>query len=448
MTKDMTSGSPMKLILGFSVPLLFGFLFQQFYNLVDTLIVGRFLGVDALAAVGSTGSLNFLIIGFCMGVCNGFAIPLAHRFGAGDYKAMRAFMMNAVYLAVIFSAVMTVFTVAFCRPILQLMQTPENIIDDAYTYIVIIFAGIPATYLYNLVSGVIRSMGDSKTPLIFLALAAFVNIGLDLLLIIVFPMGVAGAALATVISQAFSGIACVIYSKRKFEILHTDEEERKVNKGYMKTLCGMGVPMGLQYSITAIGSVILQSAVNTLGSNAVASMTAGSKIGMFFCCPYDALGSTMATYGGQNVGAKKLDRVKEGLKAASLIGIIYSVIAFVILFFGGKYIALLFMDADQTEIIGRVAMFLIGNSMFYIPLTFVNVVRFTIQGMGFSTFAILAGVCEMAARSLVGFCLVPVFGFLPACFASPLAWIFADAFLIPAFFHCMKKLKVLFGEAA
>lgn len=193
MTKDMTSGSPMKLILGFSVPLLFGFLFQQFYNLVDTLIVGRFLGVDALAAVGSTGSLNFLIIGFCMGVCNGFAIPLAHRFGAGDYKAMRAFMMNAVYLAVIFAAVMTVFTVAFCRPILQLMQTPENIIDDAYTYIVIIFAGIPATYLYNLVSGVIRSMGDSKTPLIFLALAAFVNIGLDLLLIIVFPMGVAGA---------------------------------------------------------------------------------------------------------------------------------------------------------------------------------------------------------------------------------------------------------------
>lgn len=180
----------------------------------------------------------------------------------------------------------------------------------------------------------------------------------------------------------------------------------------------------------------------------VAAVSTGSKVSMFFCCPFDALGGTMATYAGQNVGAKKLDRVTQGLKAASLIGIIYSLIAFVILFFGGKYIALLFMDADQTEIIDRVAMFLIGNSMFYIPLTFVNVVRFTIQGMGFSTFAILAGVCEMAARSLVGFCLVPVFGFLPACFASPLAWIFADAFLIPAFFHCMKKLKVLFGEAA
>lgn len=446
MTKDMTSGSPMKLILGFSVPLLFGFLFQQFYNLVDTLIVGRFLGVDALAAVGSTGSLNFLIIGFCMGVCNGFAIPLAHRFGAGDYKAMRAFMMNAVYLAVIFAAVMTVFTVAFCRLILQLMQTPENIIDDAYTYIVIIFAGIPATYLYNLVSGVIRSMGDSKTPLIFLALAAFVNIGLDLLLIIVFPMGVAGAALATVISQAFSGIACVIYSKRKFEILHTDEEERKVNKGYMKTLCGMGVPMGLQYSITAIGSVILQSAVNTLGSNAVASMTAGSKIGMFFCCPYDALGSTMATYGGQNVGAKKLDRLSGGLKAAGILGIGYSILAFVVLWLCGNQLAMFFVESAQAEVIANVRLFLVCNSAFYIPLAFVNIVRFLIQGMGYSKFAILAGVFEMAARTLVGFVFVPMFGYSAACFASPVAWIFADCFLFPAYFHVLKKTKKMLSE--
>ena len=441
MTKDMTSGSPMKLILGFSVPLLFGFLFQQFYNLVDTLIVGRFLGVDALAAVGSTGSLNFLIIGFCMGVCNGFAIPLAHRFGAGDYKAMRAFMMNAVYLAVIFAAVMTVFTVAFCRPILQLMQTPENIIDDAYTYIVIIFAGIPATYLYNLVSGVIRSMGDSKTPLIFLALAAFVNIGLDLLLIIVFPMGVAGAALATVISQAFSGIACVIYSKRRFEILHTDEEERKVNKGYMKTLCGMGVPMGLQYSITAIGSVILQSAVNTLGSNAVASMTAGSKIGMFFCCPYDALGSTMATYGGQNVGAGKLKRLGKGIRAAGIIGAVYSVGALILLYFFADYIALLFVDANEVEIIHLTYQFILYSALFYIPLTFVNVVRFCIQGMGFSVFAILAGVFEMAARTFAAVLLVPKMGYTGACLANPCAWIAADIFLIPAFIYCCKRLE-------
>lgn len=435
----------MKLILGFSVPLLFGFLFQQFYNLVDTLIVGRFLGVEALAAVGATGSLNFLIIGFCMGVCNGFAIPLAHKFGAGDYRGLRAFMMNAVYLAVIFAAVMTIFTVVFCKPILRLMRTPDNIIDDSYVYIVIIFAGIPATYLYNLISGVIRSMGDSRTPVVFLTLSSVMNIALDLILIIVAEMGVAGAALATVISQAVSGIGCLIYSLKKFEILHTNEEERRINASYMKTLCGMGVPMGLQYSITAIGSVILQSAVNTLGSNAVASMTAGSKIGMFFCCPFDALGSTMATYGGQNVGAKKMERIKEGLKSCSLLGIVYSVFAFIVLFFAGKYLALFFVESAEAEVIGNVQLFLTINSAFYIPLAFVNIVRFLIQGMGYSKFAILAGVFEMVARALVGFAFVPVFGFPAACFASPVAWIFADCFLFPAYFHVFKKTKRMLG---
>lgn len=437
----------MKLILGFSVPLLFGFLFQQFYNLVDTLIVGRFLGVDALAAVGSTGSLNFLIIGFCMGVCNGFAIPLAHRFGAGDYRAMRAFMMNGAYLAAGFAVVMTAATVVFCKPILQLMRTPENIIDGAYSYIVIIFMGIPATYLYNLISGVIRSMGDSKTPVIFLTLASVMNIALDLILIIVFGMGVAGAALATVISQAVSGIGCLLYSRKKFEILRTSEEERRVNASYMKTLCGMGIPMGLQYSITAIGSVILQSAVNTLGSNAVASMTAGSKIGMFFCCPFDALGSTMATYGGQNVGAKKMDRIKEGLKACSLLGIGYSVFAFVVLFFTGEHLAMFFVESAAADVIANVQTFLLINSACYIPLAFVNIVRFLIQGMGYSKFAILAGVFEMAARALVGFVFVPMFGFPAACFASPVAWIFADIFLFPAFFHVFKKTKKMLGIA-
>ncbi len=443
MTKDMTNGSPMKLILGFSVPLLFGFLFQQFYNLVDTLIVGRFLGVDALAAVGATGSLNFLIIGFCMGVCNGFAIPLAHRFGAGDYKAMRAFMMNAVYLAVVFAAVMTVLTVVYCKPILRLMRTPENIIDDAYIYIVIIFAGIPATYLYNLISGIIRSMGDSRTPVVFLTIASVLNIALDLVLIITFDMGVAGAALATVISQAVSGLGCLIYSLGKFEILHADEEERKINTFYMKTLCNMGVPMGLQYSITAIGSVILQSAVNTLGSDAVAAMTAGSRISMFFCCPYDALGSTMATYGGQNVGAKKLDRIREGLKSCSILGIVYSIIAFVVLFFAGEWLAGFFVESARASIIGDVQLFLMLNSAFYIPLAFVNIVRFLIQGMGYSKFAVLAGVFEMVARALVGFVFVPVFGFPAACIASPVAWIFADAFLFPAYFHVYKKTKLM-----
>ena len=441
MTKDMTNGSPMKLILGFSVPLLFGFLFQQFYNLMDTLIVGRFLGVDDLAAVGSTGSVNFLIIGFCMGVCNGFAIPLAHKFGAGDYNGMRGFMMNAIYLSAIFAVVMTIVTVIFCMPILELMRTPENIIDDAYRYIVIIFWGIPVTYLYNLVSGIIRSMGDSRTPVVFLVIAAVINIGLDLFFIVVLGTGVEGAAWATVISQLISGVGCLIYSIRHFEILHPEKEEMQVNKTYMMTLCGMGVPMGLQYSITAIGSVILQSAVNSLGSHAVAAMTAGSKIGMFFCCPFDALGSTMATYGGQNVGAKKLDRVSGGLKAASILGCTYAVLAFVIMIFFRGALAGFFVGEAEPEVVSNAGLFLLINSAFYIPLAFVNIVRFLIQGMGYSKFAILAGVFEMVARTLVGFAFVPVFGYVAACFASPVAWIFADAFLFPAYFHVLKKTK-------
>ncbi len=448
MTKDMTQGPPMKLISGFAVPLLFGFLFQQFYNLMDTLIVGKFLGVDALAAVGATGSLNFLTIGFCMGVCNGFAIPLAHRFGAGDYRGLRVFMMNAVYLAVIFSVVMTALTVVFCRPVLQLMRTPDNIIDDSYCYIVIIFAGIPATYLYNLISGVIRSMGDSRTPVVFLTIASALNIVLDLVFILQFHLNVSGAALATVISQAVSGAGCLLYSLKKFEILHTEKEERKVSISCMKVLCGMGVPMGLQYSVTAVGSLVLQSAVNGLGSGAVAAMTAGSRIAMFFCCPFDALGSTMATYGGQNVGAGKMERISAGLKACSVLGTGYALLAFFILLLSGERLALFFVEGGETGIIRNVRLFLLGNGAFYIPLAFVNIVRFLIQGMGYSRFAILAGVFEMVARALVGFVFVPLFGFPAACFASPVAWVFADLFLLPAYVHVFRKTErmLLAGE--
>ena len=294
-TKDMTVGSPMKLILGFSVPLLFGFLFQQFYSVVDTVIVGQFLGMNALAGVGATGSINFMIVGFCMGVCSGFAIPVAHKFGARDYSGMRQIVANCVWLSLLFSAVMTVIVVFLCDDILRWMNTPEDIFEDAYSYILIIFIGIPATYLYNMLSGIIRSMGDSKVPLFFLVLSSVLNIGLDLLCIVNLRLGVAGAAIATVVSQLISGVLCLFYMIKRYEILHITKEEWKINTHHMKVLCGMGIPMGLQYSITAIGSVILQTAVNGLGSLAVASVTAAGKVSMFFCCPFDAMGSTMAT---------------------------------------------------------------------------------------------------------------------------------------------------------
>lgn len=336
--------------------------------------------------------------------------------------------------------VMTVLTTLLCRPILVAMQTPENILDGAYSYIWVIFLGIPVTFLYNMTSGVIRAMGDSRTPVIFLVLSSFLNIGLDLFFIISLHWGVQGAAWATVISQGVSGVCCLLYMMRKFEMLRIRREEWAPNRHLMGMLCGMGIPMGLQYSITAIGSVILQSATNTLGSDAVAAVTAAGRIGGFLACPFDAMGSTMATYGGQNIGAGKLERIGQGLKSCVLLGAGYSVIALGISIFGGSALATLFLDASEKAIIGNVRLFLIISTSFYFPLALVNIIRFLIQGVGFPTFAILAGVFEMAARALAGFLLVPNIGFIGSCLGSPIAWVFADIFLIPAYFHVKKVL--------
>ena len=438
--KDMTIGSPMRLILEFALPLLLGMLFQQVYSLMDTIIVGKALGVNALAAVGATGSITFLIIGFCLGVCSGFGLPIAQRFGAKDYKALKKYVGNSYVLSIIISIIMTVLTVLLCRNILEWMQTPDDIMELTYSYLIVIFAGIPATILYNLLSSFLRSIGDSVTPVVFLIFSAVLNIGLDLLFILTFHMGVFGAGLATIIAQAVSGILCLIFILKKVELLHTSLGDWRLDSNCVSNLIRMGLPMGFQYSITAIGSVILQAAVNTLGSIAVASMTAASKISMFVVCPFDALGSTMATYGGQNVGAGKLDRLGKGVWNATVLGAIYSIIIFLVLYFFGNNLSLLFVDKTEVVVLAQSRQFLLINAIFYIPLALVNIFRFMIQGMGFSGFAVLAGVAEMIARALIGLVFVPIFGFVAACFASPLAWIFADAFLIPAFFYCRKKL--------
>lgn len=444
--KDLTIGDPLKLILGFALPLFGGMLFQQFYSLVDTLIVGRFLGVKALAGVGDTGSITFMIIGFCMGVCNGFTIPISQRFGAKDYVDMRRFLSHAIYVSLVFTVIMTVFCSLFCRQILEAMNTPDDIFDYAYDYLIIIFLGIPTNFLYNLFSGAIRALGDSKAPVLFLVVSSVVNIALDLFLILVIPMGVAGAAIATVISQAASGLLALFYTVKKVEILRIQREEWHFNPYYIKILLAMGVPMGLQYSITAIGSVVLTTAVNGLGSMYVAAQTAAGRVSNFFCTPYDALGSTMATYGGQNVGAKKLDRLNKGLFHASLVGVIYSLIALVIMIFFGRPLAALFVSGEEGALIlDSARLFLVVNAAFYVPLTFVNVVRFMIQGMGYSGLAILSGVFEMIGRTAAALLLIPVLGYLGACFASPIAWVLADLFLFPAYFYVRRKTYRMFG---
>ena len=440
MTKDMTSGSPAKLIFGFAIPMFLGLLFQQFYSMVDTLIVGKFLGVNPLAGVGSTTSLNFMVLGFCMGVCNGFAIPVAQMFGAKEEHRLRRYVTNGAWLCIVFSIVMTLVVVAVCRPVLVLMQTPEEIFEYAYVYIVIVFWGIPCTFLYNILAAIIRSLGDSKTPVIFLAISSGINIVLDLVFVLVFDMGVEGPAIATVLAQGISGIICLWYMYRKFPVLHASREEWRPEFSYMGKLCYIGIPMGLQYSVTAIGTLVLQAAVNGLGAAVVAGVTAGQKINAFIQCPLEALGQTMAPYAGQNMGAEKYDWIGKGLKSAVGMGFAVSILCFVLAIFFGKQLTMLFVDASETAIISYSYQFLLYCTGGYCLLTLVNTVRFTIQGMGFSVFAILSGIMEMIARILAATVVVQMIGFAGTCLAHPMAWLFADVFLIPAFFWCRKKV--------
>lgn len=438
-TQDLTKGSPMKLILGFGIPLLFGFLFQQFYNIADTAIVGRFLGGDALAAVGSTGSVNFLVIGFVMGICNGFGIPISQKFGAADYKQLRRYTAGSLWLCIIFSVVITAVTMIFCTDILTITNTPADIFGRAYIYIFTIFCGISAYFLYNMSAAILRSLGDSKTPVVWLVISSVINIALDVVFIFFFKMDVFGAALATVIAQFISGFGCLIKVCRGFEILRMEKGDWIPSAKQTGILLAMGLPMGLQYSITAIGSVMLQTAVNQLGTMYVTAVTAASKLSMFVCCPFDAMGSTMATFAGQNVGAKQWDRLNRGLGACTILGAVYSAASFVVLMFTGHLLAMIFLNEESMHLLPLVKQFLITQAAFYFPLALVNIVRFTIQGMGFSPTATIAGVLEMIGRGLLAY-LVGIYGFTAACFASPMAWILADAFLIPAYFVCRKRL--------
>ena len=439
--KDLTVGSPFRCIIGFWLPVFLGTLFQQFYNMVDTMIVGKYLGLNQLAGVGVTGSLSFLVIGFCIGICSGFAIPVAQAFGAKDETSLRRYVTNSVWYCAAISIVLTVVTVLLCHQMLVWMNTPEKAFQYAYNYIIVIFAGIPFTVLYNMVSGVFRSLGDSKSPVVFLIISSVLNVILDLLFIPVLGMDVEGAALATIIAQGVSGVVSLIYLIKKFDILKTQKGDWKPDMRYLKTLTVVGLPMGLQYSITAIGSIVLQTAVNSFGEIAVAGVAAASKVYCLISCPLEAMGNTMATYAGQNMGAGKIDRIRKGLYQSTLACIILSVFIFGLILMFGNELSMLFINADEIEALEYAFQYILASTIGFPLLTFVLTVRFTIQGMGFSAFAMTAGVLEMLARCFAAWLLPAHLGFMSVCVANGLAWIAADLFLIPAFFYCKRKVE-------
>ena len=409
--------------------------------MVDSIIVGKYVGKTALAAVGSTGSLNFMIIGFGIGICSGFGIPIAQSFGGKKIKQMKEYIIHSFYLCTMITVIMTIVTVLALPTILTWMQTPADIYDQAYGYIVVIFLGLFATMIYNMLSSILRAIGDSKTPLYFLILSSVINILLDLLFITQFHMGAPGAAYATVIAQFISGIACFIYMKKKTDILTFEHDEKRFQKAMCQKLLQMGLPMALQFSITAIGSVVIQSAVNSLGSDVVAAVTAAMKISIMLTQPLETLGLTMATYGGQNLGANQIERIFKGVHVSYIIGAIYCVIAFIFVYFTSDYLSLLFIDASETVIISEIKQYLIANSICYYILSILFILRNLLQGLGYSFLAMFGGVAEMIARCIVAFCFVGMLGFDAICIANPLAWLFADVVFVVGWLYKRKELK-------
>ncbi|HZJ78354.1 MAG TPA: MATE family efflux transporter [Clostridia bacterium] len=441
MVRDMTKGKPIKLIISFGLPLLIGNLFQQLYNMVDSSVVGHFVGKNALAAVGSTGSLMFMIMGFIIGLTSGFSIPISKYFGAGDQKNMRKCVAHSIYLTLIIAVVMTTIAVLSIENVLRLMKTPDNIFADAYAYISIICAGISAILFYNMLAAILRAIGDSKTPLYFLMLTTVLNIILDLVFVVKFSWGVKGVAIATVISQLVSGLLCFIHIKRHFFILHLRAEDMKIDTKICKELLYTGLPMGFQMSITALGAIMLQSSVNALGSDIVAAVTAASRIQLMLIQPGETIGITMATYCGQNLGAKRIDRIQKGVNQSLLLSLAYSVGVFFVGQFAGKYIALLFLKKSEVLVLGYVEQFLKINSCFYPVLSVLFVYRNSLQGLGYSMPALTAGISELFARGIFGMLIVPKFGFIAVCFANPGAWIAGVLILIPVYYYVMRRIK-------
>ena len=381
---DMTVGSPMRAIFRFAVPLILGYILQQMYLIIDTVIVGRWIGVNALAAIGASTSIMFLIMGFCNGSCAGFAIPVAQAFGAKDFRKMRTYVSNSYRIAITFAVVITLLSCLFCKKILHLVNTPLEVFDNAYIFLMLQFAAIPFTIGYNLLAGQIRALGNSKQPFYFLITASVVNILLDVLLILILGLGVEGAGIATLLSQAFSVCLCIRFIKKKMQILIPQGEERDFDNKKISILLNNGVPMGLQFSITGIGIIMLQSANNALGITCVAAFIAAMRIKYLFTCVFENIGVAMATYCGQNLGAKKMERISQGVRAAIKMMLIFFVFSFIVITPFADDMMTLFVDKGEAEVVTYAAEFMRIACYFYPCLGLLTIFRYSIQGLGSS----------------------------------------------------------------
>lgn len=444
--KELTHGNPAKLIFFFTIPLLIGNIFQQFYNMADMIIVGQTLGKDALAAVGSTGSITFLIIGFAQGLTAGLAILTSQRFGAQDYRGVKRSFATGIVISLIVTVILTILSLVFVHPMLVLMQTPKEIIDDAQTFISIIFIGIFAAMAFNLLSNVIRALGDSRTPLLFLIVASIINVVLDLILIINFHMGVAGAGIATVTAQIVSSLLCVIYIRRKIPNLQIRRKDFVIDKKEFMAHLNIALPMAFQASIIAIGAIILQAALNGLGTDVVAAQAASSKIDQFATQPMMSFGIAMATFTAQNYGAKNYQRILQGVKQCLIMSISFSIIAGGIVILFGEQLVTLFVSSKETHVLSLSQTYFNVNGSMYWVLSILFIIRYTLQGLGQSIIPTIAGIMELFMRSFAAIFLTAILGFIGAAMASPLAWIGSVLVLLASYLKAVKRLQRLERE--
>ena len=429
---DMTKGSPLRLILTFSIPLFIGNLFQQLYSMVDTIVVGRFVGVDALAAVGSTSGFSFMVVGFAQGLTAGFSVLISQRFGAKDIPMIKKTYAQSILCSIICSIVIAAVFAILSMPLLRLIDTPENIIDDANTYILIVYLGIGTAIFYNLFSSILRAVGDGRSPVYFLLIASVLNIVLDLFFVIVIPLGCAGVAIATVIAQGISAIISFFYIKKRFPIFHISRSDFRFDKRLCLRLMKIGIPGAVQFSVCAIGVIIVQSAINGFGSDTVAAYSVGGKIENIITQFSPAVGMGISTFAGQNLGAGNLKRIRKGFRTSFAIMTIGAVIATVIAMFFADSFSYIFMDKNSTspEIIAMASQYVRTIAWFFIPLGSIFIFRTGCQGLGSGTIPMISSIAELVMRAIAAFTLPLAFGYTGICFASPVAWCGAG-FLLP-----------------
>ena len=440
-SQGLLRGTPWKAIVLFSVPLLIGNVVQQLYQFVDAMVVGRYLGVLSLASVGASMSLLFLITGFAWGMTSGFAIPVAQAFGANDVKGVRRSVAAGAILSALSSLVMTLVGTIFIRPLLQLMQTPHELLDNAVTFGFWSFLFMFTLVFFDFLAAVIRAVGDSRTPLVFLAISCLLNVALVILFVAVFNWGIAGAAISTAVSQLTSVLACVAWVRSRIPVLHLTRDDWKVTLPELREHLYLGLPLGFQTSVIAIGTIAVQVRLNELGPDSVAAFTAAGRVDGIAITFLASLGLATSTFVAQNYGARQIDRVKQGVRQALVVSVLVSVAIGLALFFLGSVFVEMFIGDSEPDVLNLAHHALKIYSVAYWTLGILFVVRGSLQGLGHMKPPFYSGIAELVMRVFTAVVLGAAFGFIGVAWGGPLAWIGSIALLIPSYIVVSRKLN-------